>query len=364
LAGRADAYPRRSIAVNGSRRTALHRLIQRFVPLLGLCLAGCTDNTLSPTSLERVVVVLNRVGPTLTVVPIGNSTVRSILLSQGDPTTIAVRGSLALVPLGATSAAARVDLETGAVILLSLPDGSGATGASFITDSTAVVANPRRNTVVPVNLARATVGAEVAVGEAPRAVVSDGARVMVLNARLTEDGTPLGPGTVTVLEAATLQRIGTVQLSGVAPVAGAVRGGRLFVLNAGTPGGGNSSLSVVDLTSLEEIRRVDGLGDQPGSVSTLGGLPVYVGAWSTGVLVYDPDLNRITRGLTDPLVAGERLPLSSARLDDNGLLYTLHPGDCTRPGAVLQLSPLGAVLAQAETGICPFALGFGSLPLR
>jgi hypothetical protein len=344
------------------QRSILSRLAALL--LAPAALTACSDNTTAPAVAEHVVVVLNSVGVSLTLVPLGNDNIRTIGLgADGTPTTLAVRGRMAVVPMGITNVAAVVDLGTREVRTVALPAGSGATGVAFVNDSIAVVANPGRNSVTPVNVLRATAGAEIAVGDYPQSVTSDGTRVFVMNGTLDAGFQPDGPGSVTVLSAATLSVIGTAQLTGLNPQAGAVRGNRLFVVNAGSFGGGNSSLSVVDVTTRQEIRRIDQMGNFPGSITTLPGQFVFVGAWDTGLLVYNPDANLMVRGLDDPFVPADQLPVSAVRMDDTGLLYTLHPGDCTAPGVLVQLASSGALLAQANVGVCPFAIGFGSLPV-
>jgi hypothetical protein len=44
--------------------------------------------------------------------------------------------------------------------------------------------------------------------------------------------------------------------------------------------------------------------------------------------------------------------------DSDGRLWALNPGFCDEPGLVAQVTTQGAVNASAESGVCPFALGF------
>lgn len=342
-----------------------HRAFGRFArAALLLAVAGCSDSTGTDVQTEHVVVVLNSVGLTLTVVPLGSPSVRTLPLGpDGTPTTLAVRDSIAAVPMGITGVLALVNLADGAVRNVALPAGSGATGVAFANDSIVVVANPDRNSVSPVNWRRGTVGAEIAVGNYPQAVVADPEhrRVYVINGNLDDNFQPAGPGSVTVLDAATLATLGTVALTGINPGAGAVRNEQLFVLNAGTWGGGNSSLSVVSTGSGQELRRVDGFGNFPGSVTTQAGRSVFVASYGTGVLVYSPEANVIERTESNPLIPGGHLPVAAVRFDDLGLLYSLHPGDCTSPGRLVQMGATGSVLAEVNVGVCPFAMDFGRL---
>ena len=213
---------------------------------------------------------------------------------------VAARGAYAVVPMGTYPFAAVVNLRTGQVqSRVALPANSGATGSDFVSDSIAVVANPGRNTVTPVNVLRGTAGAEVAVGTYPAAVISDGARIYVLNGNLVNFA-PAGPGSVTVLDEG-LGVIRTVQLTGINPSAGAIIGSRLYVLNSGRFGGNNGSLSVVNLATLAEESHHTGFGEFPSSIAASPGGDLYVGIYGTGIVVWDPRSRTFRVGLGAPI---------------------------------------------------------------
>jgi hypothetical protein len=334
--------------------------------MLGMAagLGACSDiSSLPNIPVQRMVVVVNSESVSLTLVPLGSTDIRTLGLgAEGTPTTLAVRGHRAVVPMGDINTALVVDLRIPRVeFTVPLPAGSGATGVAFLNDTIALVANPNLNSVSPVNVLRGTAGAPIAVGVYPQAIAVTGGRAYVVNANLsTTTWQPIGPGSVTVVDPG-LTVSGTVQLTGINPGSAAVRNRELFVLNSGTWGGGNSSLSVVDLPTLQEIRTVPQMGNFPGSVATLAGQPVFVAAYSTGLLVYEPDTRTVVRSASNPLTPGDLLPLSAVQMDDLGLLYTLHPGDCTQPGRLQQVTASGGVIGQAEVGVCPFALAITQL---
>lgn len=341
----------------------IHRALGRFASAsLVLALAACSDSTGPDAPTENVVVVLNSVGLTLTVVPLGSPNVRTLALGpDGTPTTLAVRDSVAAVPMGITNVLALVNLNDGTVRNIPLPAGSGATGVAFASDSIVMVANSDRNTVSPINWRRGTVGAEIPVGNYPQALVADPGRqrVYAVNGNLDDSFQPAGPGTVTVIDAGTHTVAGTVALTGINSGSASVRGEQLFVLNSGTWGGNNSSLSMVNLGNQQEVRRVDQFGNFPGSVTTQAGRAVFVAAYGTGVLVYSPEADVIERTAANPMIPAGLLPVAAVRFDELGLLYSLHPGDCTSPGRLVQMGATGGVLAQVDVGVCPFALDFG-----
>jgi hypothetical protein len=341
------------------------RRFRRFAALLAapaLALAACGD-TSTDTPAQEVVpaaVILNSVDRSLTVTPVqGNTAVsRTIGLgAQGTPVNLAVRGARAVVPMGTYPFAALVSLVTGQVAFAPLPANSGATGAAFLNDQVALVTNPGRNSVSPVDVATGVVGPEVAVGTYPQSVVVEGSRVFVINANLV-NFTPAGPGSITMLTSG-LQVLRTIPLTGINPGAAVIHNNRLYVLNAGTFGGNNGTLSVVNLGTLREERLVTGFGDFPGALAVGANGNLYVGVYGTGVLVWNPETGFV-RGPNNPIVPAGAVPVSAVGIDPFGRLHTTNPGSCEGPGSTSRLNPsTGAVERTTSTGVCPFAIGFG-----
>jgi hypothetical protein len=253
-----------------------------------------------------------------------------------------------------------VNLATATVMgSVALPANSGATGAAFLNDSIAMVANSNLNTVSPVNVNRGTAGAQVAVGVYPQAVVrgTDG-RLFVINGNLVNFA-PAGPGSVTVLNASG-QVTGTVALSGINPSAGAVRDGKLYVINAGTFNGNNSSLSVVNLATQQEERVVAGFGNFPGAIDVGADGNVYVGVYGSGIVIWNPATLTFVRTIGNPLVPGE-VPVSALGFDYQGRMHTTNPGDCSAAGKSYRLIAT-AYDRVVPTGVCPFAIAFAEVP--
>lgn len=348
-----NAFPRRLL------RLAL--LSAAALPALAAC-----DNPNSPRNVAaRLAIVVNSVDNSLTLIPVDSATATPHTVGLGSvsasPVSVAARGEFAVVPEGIYPFATIVNLRTGMVTAsLPLPANSGATGVAFLNDSIAIVANSNRNTVSPVNLARATVGAEVAVGVYPQAVVegTDG-RVFVLNGNLV-NFSPAGPGSVTVIDAAG-HAAGTIALSGINPAAGVVRNGKLYVINSGTFGGNNSSLSVVNLSTLAEERVVGGFGEFPGAIAAGPDGNIYVGVYGSGIVVWNPGSLSFVRPISNPIVPGGAPPVSALGFDHAGRLHTTNPGDCASAGKEYRLTAL-AVDRTVATGVCPFAIAFADVP--
>lgn len=327
--------------------------------------AGCEgDGPNEPRIAARLALTVNSVENSLSMVPVDGSSAQVATVglgAQGSPVGVAARGRFAVVPMGVYPFAAVVDLRDAVLrTMVALPANSGATGADFVNDSIAVVANPGRNSVSPVNVLRGTAGAAVTVGTYPQAVVSDGARVYVLNANLV-NFSPAGPGSVTVLDEG-LRVVRTIQLSGLNPSAAAIASNRLYVLNSGTFNGNNGSLSVVNLQTGVEESHHTGFGNFPSSIAVAENGDLYVGIYGTGLVVWRPQTRTFRVPLNAPLTPGSSGIVSGIGFDHEGRLHVVNPGNCQVRGTMLRLSGDATVDRTAQVGICPFGIAFADVP--
>ena len=353
-------------AFRTSRRRHRRAGMALLLPALGLLAAGCGDAGTGPGPGQgrEEGVVLNSVDISLSLVDAAADSVEATvgLGPAGSPVGVAVRGGMAAVPMGVVAAVAVVDLATRQVVTYGLPSGSGATGAAFVDDTLLLVANPGLGSVSPVNLRTGMVGAPIAVGNGPQGVVVVGDRVVVINAELGPDYLPEGPGTLTLLDARTLERVGTVTLSGENP-GDAAPGpdGLLYVVNSGGYGEGNGSLSVVDVAAGREVEHDTGFGDFPFAVEVGPEGRVYVASFSYGVAVWDPASRSFVRA-PDAAVAPAGIPSTSGMaFDAEGRLHTLVP-ECQDRGRVLRLDTSFQVAAEVTVGTCPTGIAFTRVP--
>lgn len=324
-------------------------------------LPACGDDALGPDiSAHEVGVVVNSTDISLTVFDVDDPTNSETigLGADGSPISVAVRGRFAAVPLGIVPAVAIVEVGDGVLLrTVGLPEGSGATGAAFVNDSIVLVANPGLGSVSPVNVLAGTAGSEIEVGRYPQAVVVEGGRAYVLNAEL-ENFAPDGPSSITVLDAASLAVLDTIELSGENASQAAVGpDGRLYVVHSGSWGASNGALSVVDLASGSEVDFVDGFGDFPGSVVVGEDGLVYVGAFGVGTLVWSSMSGSFTRGLDEPVRPGGVASTSGLGIDSEGRIYALSP-DCQNPSVAHRLDENHASEAAIAVGTCPLAIVF------
>jgi len=337
------------------------RIPRLFLAAGIVLLTACHEESVGPPTPQgvEVAVVLNSVERSLTVVPIdAPADAYTIGVSpEGTPEVFAARGNWAVVPLGIYPFAAVVDLRTKSVAhTVALPVG-GASGAAFLNDSIALVGNPDLNSVTPINVRRGTAGAEIPVGVYPHKIIEHNGRAYVLNANL-EFWAPAGPGAISVIDG-TLTVVDSIPLSGENPGAAVARNdGRLYVVNSGAWGAGNGSLSVVEISSGNEIAHHTGFGDFPGAIAAQG-TRLFVTMYGLGLLEWNPLTSTFVRGPDNPLTPGSIPPVAGIGTDSEGDLYAVNPGDCITPGRFLRLSPSGAeVTLDVPVGICPFGLAF------
>lgn len=319
--------------------------------LVAMVAAGCSDDPTDPGNgdgpeAHEVGAVVNSGEQTLTVFGVDDpdDAVSVDLAPDGTPVDLSARGDRAVVPLGTLNAVAVVDLR-GRVRLetVSLPEGSGATGSAFLSDSEALVANPNLDTVSRIDLDAGSVVDAVEVGRYPGGLLVHQDRIFVANAMLDDQFVPAEEGTLTVLDAEDLSEVGTVELSGLNPgnlAAGA--DGEVYVLNSGQFGEANGSLSVVDPGSLEEVAHHEGFGDFPGSLAVGPDGNVHMGSYSFGVSVWDPGSESFVHGPDDAVEPGGIPSVAGVGFDSDGRFHAVIPempgdGGGEEPGAVLRL---------------------------
>ncbi len=312
----------------------------------------------------EVGVVVNSVEISLSVFPLDDpAAVRTIPLGpEGTPVGASLRGELALVPMGIVPVAVVVDLKEGRVLRsIALPAGSQATGSAFLNDSIALVANPGRNSVSVVNVRSGIVGGEIATGRYPQAILVTGEKVFIVNGEL-ENFAPVGKGTVTVLDANSLQRRSTIQLSGEnSGSVSLLSSGQLLVVNSGSWGADNGSLSVVAVGAESEIDVIEGFGNFPGTVATDSQRRVFVSSWSFGVVVWNSVSGAWERGVAQALTPGGVGSAAGVGVDREGRVYVLSP-ECQGPGRIHRFTPALVEDLTVPVGICASSIGFTSIP--
>ncbi len=323
---------------------------------------GRAEVEFEPATVETGL-VLNSVDISLTVFPAADPDDRRTigLNPDGSPVGLAVRDDRVVVPLGVFPAAAIVDLRTDSVTFAQLPESSGATGVAFLNDSIAYVGNPNLNSVSVVNVRRATTGAEIPVGVFPQSLLVVDGRAFVMTAELDASFEPARTGRVFVIDPASQVATDTIDLTGLNPSDAAVGpDGLVYVLNAGSFGQGNGSLSIVDPTSLTETEHHVGFGDFPGDIAFGADGRVFVSSFNFGVAVWDPATDAFDRSPSDPLAIQGETASAGIGFDSDGRLYSLRP-ECMEPSVALRTNPDLSFDREIGVGICPIAIDFAAV---
>lgn len=325
------------------------------VSALVLLTAGCLDVPSGPdTERFEYGVVLNKGSNSLTVFPVGAPEDR-YTIDLGAPvgaTDVAVDRGRAVVPLASTDQAVVVDLQSPGEIIrrIDLPPQEEFGGISFVRRDRVLIANTSSNSVILVDIGSGEVSPPVPVGPRPQEVLFAGDYVFVLNS----------DNTISVFNLRTLGRVSTIELSAANPVDLVLGvGQQLYVLNAGTPGEADASLSVVGARGLQETKIIRGFG---GGVSGLAIGPdnlLYIASRDYGVAVYDPRADEFIRSPDNPLQPGA-VPTSAVQFDRVLLqLFTLDPGCAAGAhGTVFRLNDEYQVQEQVPTGNCSVDLDF------
>jgi hypothetical protein len=291
--------------------------------------AGCADPQAPLPAPSEVVLVVNSLESSLSVIPIHSvGATYKIPLGGTTPTPVGVSalGGVAVVPMGLDHAATIVDLSTGTVSrVVPLADGSGATGSAVLDDSIAYVANPGLNTVTRINYLTGDT-ASVAVGIYPQGIVATRGKIFVLNGNLVNFAVA-GPGWITVVDPITNAKadgIDSIPLPAPGNPQFAVVGGdgRIYVMNVGNYVD-EGRLSVVDPVARTELANFGGFGPGPGDVATDGGDRLFVSSFTEGLM----EFNIATRALV--LGAGEGIPIpdnSGVAVDSDGRIYGITAG--------------------------------------
>jgi YVTN family beta-propeller protein len=163
------------------------------------------------------------------------------------------------------------------------------------------------NAVAVVDLATHQSLRRIPVGVAPTGIAADGSRVYVTNAGFTWNvETNMGeyqPGTISVIDAATDQVVGTVSAPLNPTVAKIAPDGRLHVVGTGNYADDPGAIAVYDLQPgpLPHLAGTVPLGGSPGSLAFSPSGSAYAGNAAGGLLKYNYRTLQIVRGTDRPI---------------------------------------------------------------
>lgn len=331
-----------------------------------LVAAACADPQAPLPEPSQVVLVVNSVGPSLSVIPVdaaGSAYVIPLGGTTPTPVGVSARGRWALVPMGLDHSVTVVDLSAGAVArVIPLAAGSGATGSAIIDDSIAYVANPGLNTVTRVNYLTGDT-ASVTVGVSPTGVVFTRGKVFVINGNLV-NWTIAGPGWISVVDPVTnalADGIDSIPLPMPGnPAFGVVASdGRLYVMNTGNYVD-EGRLSIVDPVARVELANFGGFGAAPGEMAADAGPRLFISSFTEGLMEFDIDTRTVVRG------AGDGIPIpdnSSVAVDTDGRIYAIT-ANCGGGGGgeAHVLRPDLTPRATVPLGVCAMGTAVTDIP--
>jgi len=279
------------------------RRLARAVALLASLLAlRCGSDDATPLvpipSAEPVLLAVNSLGETLTLVRLDTNDATPNALSLGDaPNDIAVDPSRALAAVvnSLGNSLWLVDLTDTLRVVGEVDFGTGANPYAVAFDGSggALVSLHLTGEVARVDVSSRAIVARTAVGRTPEGILVAGARalVMISNYRI-ENGSAVrfGPGAVAVLDAATGALLRTIAV-GVNPQAAALApDGRIHVVCTGNYGSETPAVAgavyILDAAATATVDSI-ALGGSPGAIAITPAGKAYVAGDAGGLLAYD-----------------------------------------------------------------------------
>lgn len=345
-----------------NRSTGFHArslVVLAAVSTFAACLASCGGDATSPSvapgflggtsNNHQIGLVVNSTGKAITLFQLGSpATEEQIALGTSStitPTTLAVRGRLAAVPLGDAASVALVDLQNAVVKRYFTFASGNATGSTFVDDTTILAANLLLGTVGRMTVSQATdaITPTVTVAPQPTAMAFDGTRALVVSANLDQNYEPIGNGIVTAINPKTMQVLGTVATGGTNPQDATIGpDGLLYVVNTGDYVS-DASLTIINPSTMQVVTTVGGMGVGAGAISIDANGLAYISGVYSGTLVWDTKSRTFVRGAGNPVCA--KLPDGSCRgafaaaTDASGDLYQAFFGSASQAPYIFVYKP-------------------------
>jgi hypothetical protein len=340
--------------------------------------AACSDTPSAPPvrgfldgtgANPDIAVFVNGSANTLLLLQLGAPDVRQELaLGAGPsitPVGFAVRGKMALVPLGNAAAVELVNLETNAKERTFTFATGNATGVAWVNDTTAIVANQLDDYVgrISIHQAGTAITDTVMVTPFPTDVQAHNGLAYVVSSNLDENYAEIGDGAVTVIDPATMTVLDSLTTGGRDPQFGAFGpDGRFYVVNTGEyfPADAQGSLAVYAAGVNAGPTVIDGFGNAPGPITIDAAGRAVISSFSYGSIVYNTVSGEFIRGPDAPLCAltpssGCRAASDAAFASDGRIYQTYF-------GSAAQSSPAEIFIYDATTYALVDSIGVPLLP--
>jgi len=333
----------------------------RSVALAALVAAACSDALEQDTTAGQVIVVADSGTNGLSVISASRFTATGTF-GGGEPFAgplrMTARDSFVFLTVGTGDSLAMLHLVAGggAAANYFYGLGTGARGVGSIGVQSTGLAWQMWIPLAGVNrVMRATWPvidtASFATGPHPMAAAIAGGTLFVVNANAVNDS-PAGPSSLTWLSIATPTTGGTIPLTGTNGQFITVGSdGLLYVVTRGAAGAADGRLSIVDPVAKVELAVVNGLGELPGASVYHPSGRLLMASATNGIL----EVNTLTRTLDRGPGQGIRPGndgVAAVALDQRGRVYAV--GASCGPGTVriLTAPPEYATLRAVPAGSC------------
>jgi hypothetical protein len=320
-----------------------------FLPLAAVCALSCSDATTAPVapgflggtaSDHEVAVVVNSLGRSVTLFQHGSpATQEQVPLGTSStitPTGMSVRGRQAAVPLGDAASVALIDLQSATVTRFFTFTSGNATGSAFVDDTTIIAANLLTNVAGRFTTGQASgaITNTVTVAPQPTAVAVTGGRAFIVSSNLDENFEPIGNGIVSAVDPATMKLLGTATMGGTNSTDISVGpDGLLYVLNTGdfvNPG----SLTVLNGATMQVVANVANAGVGPGAVYVDASGLAYISGFLFGTAVWNTKTQQFVRspdnGICAKLAGGSCRGAFATTTDKAGNVYQAFFGSSSQ----------------------------------
>lgn len=309
---------------------------------------SCSNDTTAPiapgflggTSTDHEVgVVVNSLGRSVTLFQHGNpSSQQQVALGTSTtitPTGMSVRGRQAVVPLGDAASVALIDLESATVKRFFTFATGNATGSAFVDDTTVIAANLLTNVAGRFTTGQSSTAIRdtVTVAPQPTAVAVTGGRAFVVSSNLDENFQPIGNGIVSAIDPATMRVVGTATMGGTNSTDISVGpDGLLYIVNTGdfvNPG----SLTVLNGATMQVVKTVP-VGVGPGAIFVDPSGMAYVSGFLFGTVVWNTKTSQFVRtpdnGICAKLADGSCRGAFATTTDKAGNVYQAFFGSAAQ----------------------------------
>ena len=331
-----------------------------------IVVGGCAPTTSTGTLPIEVLVVLDGASESLLLIPVDSTNQQYSVSLAGipdfSPRQVVARGGTALVS-GDENTIVVVDLESGTIPIIRRNTPGD---VLLLTEGgLALVGSTAESGITRIDVSSGQLGTGQVPGGVGGFALARGQFYAAVANRIECAGEtePCESSAASwVAEIRDGEVVDSIPISGPGNAIGAVSApdGLLYVVNSGDGGGENGRLSVIDPVARTEIASYGNIGPGPHLIASDGSVRILIASNTGGMMVYDINQRRITRGF------GLGIPVSSPASvvsDLLGRVYVIQLGGCTvdNPGRIRVFGQDLVERLPIELA-CPTGVSIGEVP--